>query len=502
MSKQFRTCTLDQPLLLPPSLQDWLPENHLARFIADVTDKLDLSQIMAEFTRRDGRGMTAYHPVMMARLLLYGYCKGIVSSRQLERATYENVAFRFLAADQHPDHDSISAFRQTHLQALAGLFTQALQLCQKAGLVKLGHVAIDGTKLKANASKHKAMSYDRMPEKEKQLREEVDKLLAQAAQADAKEDAKYGAGKQADELPAELARRESRLQKIAEAKASLEQEARELARIKKAEVEAKLEKRRLEEEKRGKKFGGRPPQVPDPEQAKPEPKAQRNFTDPDSRIMLDGATKSFMQAYNAQAVATVDQVIVAAEVTNDGSDDGQFVPMVAATKQNLRAAGVRTRVRTVLADAGYWSKNNVATPGVEALIAPGRTPDIKRDLRVEAKRAEVLARVERGEISTREAASELGVGRSRIDQLLLARKRSLPPTPAVAMTAKLATPRGRRLYKKRSATIEPVFGQTKHNRGIRRFARRGMTAVNSEWKLIAATHNILKLWRHPNPAYA
>lgn len=182
MSKQFRTCSLDQPLLLPPSLQDWLPEKHLARFIADVTEALDLSQILDEYGRRDGRGTLGYHPLMMVRLLLYGYCLGTVSSRKLERATYQDVAFRYLAADQHPDHDSIASFRQTHLQALAGLFMQALQLCEKAGLVKLGHVAINGTKLKANASKHKAMSYERMTEKEKQLREEVEKLLAQAAE--------------------------------------------------------------------------------------------------------------------------------------------------------------------------------------------------------------------------------------------------------------------------------------------------------------------------------
>ena len=207
MSKNFRTCDLEQVFLLPPSLQDWLPENHLARFIADVTNELDLSKIVAVYERKDGRGMAAYHPAMMVRVLLYGYCRGVVSSRKIERATYEDVAFRFLAADQHPDHDSISSFRQAHLQSLAELFTQALRLCDKAGLIKLGHVAIDGTKLKANASKHKAMSYERMVEKEKQLREEVDKLLAQAAQADADEDAQYGKGKRGDELPAELARR-------------------------------------------------------------------------------------------------------------------------------------------------------------------------------------------------------------------------------------------------------------------------------------------------------
>src|SRR5438270_2251782 len=178
MSFRFRACTLDQPLLLSPSLQQWLPETHLARFIADVTEQLELSQIYAAYDRKDGRGQEGYHPLMLTRLLLYGYCQGVVSSRKIERATYEDVAFRYLAADQHPDHDTIASFRQTHLQNLAGLFTQALQLCEKAGLIKLGHVAIDGTKLKANASKHKAMSYDRMTEKEKQLRAEVERLLA------------------------------------------------------------------------------------------------------------------------------------------------------------------------------------------------------------------------------------------------------------------------------------------------------------------------------------
>jgi transposase len=220
VSKSFRTCDLDQPFLLPPSLQDWLPEDHLARFVAELVIGLDLSKIYGFYGRRDGRGKAAYHPVMMVRLLLYGYCVGVMSSRRIERATHEDVAFRCLAADQHPDHDTIAAFRQQHLPVLAQLFMQVLQLCDKAGLVKLGHVAIDGTKLQANASKHKAMSYDRMEEKEKQLKAEVEKLLAQAAETDAAEDALYGKGKRGDELPAELARRESRLKKIAEAKAA------------------------------------------------------------------------------------------------------------------------------------------------------------------------------------------------------------------------------------------------------------------------------------------
>src|SRR5450631_3671703 len=211
MSKSFRSDDLNQVLLLPPSLHDWLPEKHLARFLVDLVEMLDLSGIYASYEAKDGRGHAAYLPEMMVRLLLYGYCVGVYSSRKIELRTYEDLAFRFLSADQHPDHDTIANFRKRHLEALAGLFTQALRLCEKAGLVKLGHVAIDGTKLKANASKHKAMSYDRMPEKEKQLREEVDKLLAQAAHADADEDAKYGKGKQENELPAELARQESRL---------------------------------------------------------------------------------------------------------------------------------------------------------------------------------------------------------------------------------------------------------------------------------------------------
>ena len=239
---------------------------------------------------------------MMVRLLLYGYCLGVVSSRKIERATYEDVAFRYLSADAHPDHDTIAAFRKRHLEALAGLFVQALRLCQKAGLVKLGHVAIDGTKIKANASKHKAMSYERMNETEQRLRQEVEELLRRAAEVDEAEDAQYGKGKRGDELPEELARRESRLAKIRAAKAELEQEAKEKAERQRAEAEAKIAERREQEAQTGKKAGGHDPQVLDPEQAKPEAKAQRNFTDPDSRIMADGANKgSFIQAYNAQA---------------------------------------------------------------------------------------------------------------------------------------------------------------------------------------------------------
>jgi transposase len=285
--------------------------------------------IYAKYEEGDGRGLAAYDPRMMVRVLIYGYCRGVASSRRIERATYEDVAFRYLAADQHPDHDTIAGFRQEHLAPLAQLFVQVLQLCQRAGLVKLGHVALDGTKIKANASKHKAMSYERMGEAEKELEAEVQALLAEAARVDAEEDGKYGKGKRGDELPKELARRESRLEKIREVKAALEQEAREAAEKKLAEVEAQLKEREKQERERGRKFGGRPPQAPDPEQAKPEAKAQRNFTDPDSRIMKDGATKEFVQAYNAQAVVDSEtQVIVVAAVTQEANDKKQLVPML------------------------------------------------------------------------------------------------------------------------------------------------------------------------------
>ena len=221
MGRSFRADDLNQALLLPPSLHDWLPEKHLARFLVDVVELLDLGAIYASYEAKDGRGQAAYAPEMMLRLLLYGYSVGVYSSRKIENRTYEDVAFRYLSADQHPDHDTIAEFRKRHLQALAGLFTQALLLCEKAGLVKLGHVAIDGTKIKANASKHKAMSYDRMGETEQRLKQEIDALLKQADETDAAEDAQYGKGKRGDELPDELARRESRLAKLQKAKAEL-----------------------------------------------------------------------------------------------------------------------------------------------------------------------------------------------------------------------------------------------------------------------------------------
>lgn len=461
MSKAFRAYNLDQQLLLPPSLHDWLPEGHLARFVVDVVAQLELGEIYQAYQEEDGRGMAAYHPAMMVSLLLYGYCLGVVSSRKLERATYEDVGFRYVSGDQHPDHDTIASFRQRHLPSLARLFGQGLRLCARAGLVKLGHVALDGTKIKANASKHKAMSYGRMEEAEKELQEQIEQLLAQAQATDEEEDRRYGKGQRGDELPAELARRESRLQKIQEAKAALEQEARERAEQKRAEVEAELERRRQQEQETGKKVSGKPPQAPDPEQAKPEAKAQRNFTDPESRIMKDGATKGFEQAYNAQiAVDSTAQVIVAAAVTQDPNDKQQLAPMLEQVEKNT---GVKPAQAT--ADAGYFSEAQIGdqrVAGIELYVAPDRQ---KHGSAVESVSAEGVA-----------GGESIG---PVIDQ----------------MRQKIRSPEGQAVYGRRKAVVEPVFGQIKERRAFRRFLFRGLSKVRAEWQIICLTHNLLKLFR-------
>lgn len=352
MGKSFRGDDLNQVLLLPPCLHDWLPEKHLARFLVDVVDALDLSAIYFSYEEKDGRGQAAYAPELMVRILLYGYATGIYSSRKIQAKTYEDVALRYLAADEHPDHSTLAEFRKRHLPALAGLFTQALQLCSKAGLVKLGHVAIDGTKLQGNASKHKAMSYGRMGEAEKKLKGEIEELLKQAEAVDAAEDEKYGKGQGGDELAAELAWRESRLAKIQAAKAELEAEAREQAEAEKAAAEAKIAERREQEARTGKKARGRQPQAPDPEKIVPDAQAQRNFTDPESRIMPSGSQKgSFLQGYNAQAAVDGEaQVIVAVEVTQQTTDNHQLIPMLEQVERNAGA-----RPQAVTADSGYWN---------------------------------------------------------------------------------------------------------------------------------------------------
>jgi transposase len=460
MGKSFLPDTVNQSLLLPPSLHDWLPEDHLSRFLLDVVATLDLSPIYASYEEMDGRGRSAYAPEMMVRLLLYGYATGVTSSRKIEAKTYEDVAFRLLAGDQHPDHDTIADFRKRHLDALAGLFTQVLMLCEKAGLVKLGHVAIDGTKIKANASKHKAQSYERMGETEARLKKEIEALLAEAEVVDAAEDAKYGEGKRIDELPGDLKRREDRLKKIQQAKAELEQEAREQAERKRIEVEARLAERREKEARTGKKIGGQEPQVPDPEQARPEPKAQRNFTDPESRIMPDGGNKgSFVQGYNAQiAVDSTAQIIVAAEITQETNDKKQLVPMLAQVEENMGR-----KPEAASADTGYFSEEAVTDPkleGIDLYVAVGK---------------------EKTQKDTPEPVTDS------------------PPAGATAketMAHKLKSETGREIYKMRKAIVEPVFGVLKEQRGFRRFCLRGVENVSREWKLICAACNFRKLHRY------
>jgi transposase len=457
MGQNFFPDTVNQTLMFPPSLHDWLPDGHLARFLVYVVAALDLSAIYASYAEKDGRGQAAYAPEVMVRLLLYGYATGICSSRKIQTRTFEDVAFRYLSGDQHPDHATIAEFRKRHLDALSGLFTQALLLCSEAGLVKLGHVSIDGTKIRANASKHKAMSYKHMNETEARLKQEIDALLKQAEDIDAAEDAQYGKDRRGDELPAELQRRESRLRKITEAKAALEEKAKEEAAQQRAEAEQKLAEREEEEQRTGKKKSGRKPELPDPEQAKPADTAQRNFVDPESRIMPDGANKgSFVQGYNAQiAVDAASQVIVAAEVTQETNDKKQLLPMIAQIAANLGQ-----RPDKVSADAGYFSEANitdVTVKEVDLYVATGRD---KHGSAVESS--------------------------------------SDPPaaaSPQEAMREKLRTEAGRAVYKMRKAIVEPVFGQIKEQRGFRRFSLRGKENVSREWRLVCAASNLLKLFR-------
>ncbi len=430
MSKTFRPYEPDQISLMPASMRDWLPSDHLAYFISDVVDNLDLSAIMERYVGEE-RGYPPYHPAMMVKVLLYAYCTGVASSRKIEKHLCEDIAFRVLAANNTPDFRTISDFRKDHLKALAGLFLQVLKLCQKAGLVKLGHVALDGTKIKANASKHKAMSYKRMKEEESRLEAEVAELLKKAESVDEEEDQRYGKGKKGDELPKELAFRESRLKKIQEAKAALEAEAR------------------LEGEKKPDKNDG---------DGTPPDKAQRNFTDPDSHIMPASGGKHFIQAYNAQAaVDSAKQVIVAAEVTNKPTDRGQAEPMMEIVKSNTGQLPCQ-----MSADAGYFSSDavsNLTALGMDVYMPPDKI----------------------GHRFTLPPAP-----RGRIPQCL---------SIADRMRRKLRTKKGKVCYGLRKELPEPVFGQIKQVRGFDHFLLRGLENVSSEWKVICTGHNLLKLFR-------
>lgn len=455
MSYHFLPCDREQQYVMPPSLQDWLPEGDLAWFILDAVAQMKLTEIERTY-RADGWGAAGYDPAMMVALLLYAYCLGERSSRRIERLCERDIAFRVLTANQGPDHTTISRFRKTHEQALATLFTDVLRLCADAGLVNVGVVALDGIKVEANAS----LAANRAAETIKQA---VTTMLAEARIVDDAEDRLYGPEPRGDELPEALRDRTSRLARLRECQARLEREAAEAV----AQQQAKLEVRQAEETATGQKKRGRKPKAPE---AAADATAKANVTDPESRIMK--TQRGYVQGYNAQAMVTEEQIIVAAEVTQEANDVKQLHPMLQRAQENLDAIEHTQPIGTALADAGYCSEANLteADPaGPELLIATNK--DWKQ----------------------RKALREQPCPKGRIPKRLSRRDR---------MERKLLTKRGRRLYRKRGQTVEPVFGQIKSARGCDRFMRRGKEACASEWKMLCATHNLLKLWRSGKAAWA
>jgi transposase len=457
MSKTFRAWRINDPLLLPAAVRDFVDEKHLATFVLNVVkDELDLAKIMACYSSE--KGQPPFHPVMMTALLLYGYCCGIYSSRRIAKACRERVDFMRIVALDPPDFRTISDFRKRHLMEFGELFAQVLRLCDRAGLVMLGHVAIDGSKIKANASKHKAMSYGRMESRARELEDEVRKWLAAAEAADAEEDKLYGRDKRGDELPDWVADKQKRAEKIRAAKAELEAEAKAAAEAKaRAETEAK---RQAE----GRKKPGKPAAPPSPE---PDPKAQKNFTDPESRIMK--GKDGFVQAYNGQiAVDAQAQIIVAQDVTQCAVDKGQLIPMVDAIEANLGR-----KPEQASADSGYCSEANLEAMeqrNIDAYVATGR-----------AKHATAEG-VEEEAAATTSAA---GAGNSTQDAPALTR--------VEVMREKLKSGGYASPYRLRKQLPEPVFGQIKQARGFRQFLMRGAKKVRSEWALVCTAHNLLKL---------
>lgn len=451
MSKTYREWCPDQAYMFPPSPRDWLPEGDLVYFIMETVATLDLTSIFEHY-ERELRGQPPFHPRMMVALLLYCYATGTRSSRKIMRRCHTDVACRIIVGEDVPDFRTISDFRKIHLARLEALFLEVLKLCALAGLTRVGTIALDGTKIKANASRHKAMSYDRMKEEEKRLEEEIARLLAEAAATDAAEDNALGQDRSGDELPDELKRRASRLAKIKKAKALLEERAR-------TEAEAEAARREAE--------GKAPPAKP-PGEAVPEPKDQINFTDPESRIMK-ASNKGWDQSGNAQAVANENQIILAADVTDQANDKRQAVPMVDQTLENLKAAGVEQPIGAAVIDSGYYSEANTSAleqRDIDPYIATERL-----------KHNEEIPPVPRG----------------RIPKNLSAKQR---------MARKLRTKKGREVYAKRKGIIEPIFGQLKQVLGFRQFSMRGLVSMRGEWRLTCTVHNLLKLWRHTQVAVA
>lgn len=530
MALNLRAGDREQSFLMPPAVSDWLPEGHFAFFIADVVEELDLSEFHAAY-RRDGRGGALYDPALLVAVLLYAYCIGERSSRRIERRLHEDVGFRVVAANATPDHATLARFRRRHQSAIAGLFGQVLGLCVKAGMVDAGLVAIDGTKIAADAS----FFANRTRE---QLAKEI---LAEAEQADGAEDTLFG-DRRGDELAEGWGQRRDRGPRIRAALAELDRQTSN-------DYDARMAERAAKEAATGQKMRGPAPKKEPARRTRPR---RANTTDPQSRVIATG-NKGALQGYNAQAAATEAQVIVAAEVTATTNDQPHLLPMVQAAQENLADAGHHGGIGTVVADAGYWTAaNGTADVDANVLIATRKTAwrraekpsedklavlaAVNRGELSQRKAGEILGvsytwvrdmtkryfgtegqrltpheepepevwipvieRVNNGELSKRGAADELNVSTSRVNTML-AHVRGEATDPVIArkaMAARLAEPANAELYKKRSHTIEPVFGNIKHNLGYRRFHQRGLKATNSEWRLICASHNLLKLRQHP-----
>lgn len=448
MSSHFISANRHQQYLFPPSLQDWLPEDHLARFVVDIVSQLNLRPLSEAYA---GNGSKAYHPEVLLSLLFYGYATGVYSSRKIERATYDSVAFRFISANTHPDHDTIATFRKRFLVDLQPLFVQILMLAREMGLLKLGKVSLDGTKIKANASKHHALSWEHACKLEQQLQTEVEKLMRLAEEADSEETT------DGMNIPEELSRRQDRLAAISKAKEQIEQRAAQRYAREKREHDAKVAAREAKAKESGKKPRGRSPRPPE---AGPRKKDQVNLTDKESRIM-PSSDKGFTQAYNAQAgVDVATMLIVESHVSQASNDKQEIIPAVSALESLPEKLG---KVEAILADAGYYSEGNIAIceeSGIEPFIAPGR---------------------------------------EKHNQPFIERIATPAALPADAdsvskMKHKLKSEDGRRLYAKRKSTVEPVFGIIKQIMGFRQFLLRGVEAVSGEWTLVSIAWNIKRMF--------
>ncbi len=450
--RKFITADRHQISLLPPSIEEWLPENHLARFVVEVVEELDLSSIKASYGKTGG---APYAPQLMLGLLFYGYATGVFSSRKLEQASYDSVAFRFICGNHHPDHDSIATFRKRFLGELNKLFVQILILAQQMGFAKIGNVNIDGTKMKANASKHHAMSYDRIKKLEAQLKEEVNKLLDLAKTADEEE---------IDlDIPEEIQRREDRLKKLKEAKQVIEQRAAKRYEEEKEVYDEKIKERELKEKQTGKKPRGRAPKAP---QEEPLPKDQYNFTDPQSRIMK--TSNGFDQCYNGQAAVNDEMLIVGAYANAHCNDKKELIPTLDAIDESLG------KIDTATADNGYFSESNieqVQSREIDPHVAAGGD---KHNQWLK----DYLESVKEDKLPDP-------------NQILV---ESEPTSAKEKMRRKLKTDEGKEIYRKRKMTVEPVFGIIKEIMGFRRFSLRGEQKINGEWLLVCTAYNLKRLF--------